>query len=524
MKRIKQSIAVLLALVMMMALAVPAALAADETFTITGPNRTPARTYYVFQIFTGDVGEDGALTNLKWGQNGTGTTGETVGSDVLNALNAVAGGTNAEKLDVINQYVVRENRFGTIFGNATLEVPAGYYLIADATYEADRNDDIVLEIVGDVTINPKDSDIPTVVKKVYEEKDFNYNRGYGMGFNDVADAEIGERVTFKLVGSIPNDVSEHETYYYAFHDTYSDGLSDPVIGSVYLAAATDSEDGTALTEDVDYTFTEGDGTFTVAFNDLNDVLQADTDAQYIIVEFTMVLDADANIGSEVGNPNEVYLEYTTEGGGRGQTEEDYALVFTWTLSGDKTDGNTGDDLAGAKFVLLNSDLGQVATVDGNGRLSSWVSLTKPYDEMSVEEWEAISGAVMTSNELGGFSVRGLDDDTYYLLEIEAPAGYNLLTAPIKAEIVSVLHHDGTYLGNNASEMLTGLYLYIDDAEAPESCVMQGSGVATVPIANFSGTTLPETGGMGTTIFYIVGAVLVLGVVVILVARKRMENE
>ena len=319
MKRVKQSIAALLALVMMMALAAPAALAADDIFTITGPNRTPVRTYYVFQIFTGDVGEDGALTNLKWGQNGNGAPGETVGSDVLNALNAVAGGTNAEKLDVINRYVVRENRFGTIFGNATLKVPAGYYLIADATYGADRNDDIVLEIVGDVTINPKDSDIPTVVKKVYEEKDFNYNRGYGMGFNDVADAEIGERVTFKLVGSIPNDVSEHETYYYAFHDTYSDGLSDPVIGSVYLAAATDSEDGAALTE---YTFTEGDGTFTVAFNDLNDVLQADTDAQYIIVEFTMVLDADANIGSEVGNPNEVYLEYTTEGGGRGHSEED----------------------------------------------------------------------------------------------------------------------------------------------------------------------------------------------------------
>ena len=468
------------------------------------------------------MGEDGTLTDIVWGQNGTGTAGEAVDSDVLNALSAIADSTSdAEKLAVINTYVDKGVRFGQIWNDQTLEVPAGYYLIEDISYDADPDRDIVLEIVRDVTINPKDSDIPTVVKKVYEEKDYNINRGYGTGYNDVADAEIGERVTFKLVGSIPEDVDAYETYYYAFHDTYSDGLSDPVIESVYLAAATDSEDGAALTE---YTFTKGDGTFTVAFENLNDVLQADTDAQYIIVEFTMVLDADANIGSTAGNPNEVYLEYTTEGGGRGKTERDYVLVFTWTLSGDKTDGNTGKDLANAKFVLLNSDQDQVATVDSNGRLSSWVPFGKAYDEMSVEEWEAISGAVMTSNELGGFSVRGLDDDTYYLLEIEAPAGYNLLTAPIKAEIVSVLHHDGTYLGNNASEMLTGLYLYIDDAEAPESCVMQGSGVATVPIANFSGTTLPETGGMGTTIFYIVGAVLVLGVVVILVARKRMENE
>lgn len=520
MKRVKQSIAALLALVMMMALAVPAALAADETFTITGPNRTPARTYYVFQIFTGDVGEDGALTNLKWGQNGTGTTGETVGSDVLNALNAVAGGTNAEKLDVINQYVVRENLFGTIYGNATLKVPAGYYLIADATYGADRNDDIVLEIVGDVTINPKDSDIPTVVKKVYEEKDFNYNRGYGMGFNDVADAEIGERVTFKLVGSIPNDVSEHETYYYAVHDTYSDGLSDPVIESVYLAAAMDSAGGTEVTG---YEFSEDAGTFTVAFENLNDVLPNDTDAQYIIVEFTMVLDADANIGGTEGNPNNVYLEYTTERG-RGETERDYVLVFTWTLNGDKTDGNTGENLADAKFVLLNSAQTHVATFDKNRRLTGWVEIPEALADMTVADWEGIGNAIMTSNNNGTFGVVGLDDDTYYLLEIEAPEGYNLLTAPIKAEIVSELNHNGEYYGNNDREMLTGLYLYIDDAQAPESCVMQGGGVATVPIANFSGTTLPETGGMGTTIFYIVGAVLVLGVVVILVARKRMENE
>ena len=522
MKRVKQSIAALLALVMMMALAVPAALAADETFTITGPGN--GRTYYVYQIFTGTVGEDGTLTDIVWGQNGTGTTGEAVSGDVLDALSAVAGNpSDTAKLEVITQYWNEASgTYATFMGMFDTQVPAGYYLIRDRD-DADPDHYIVLEIVKDVKINPKDSDIPTVVKKVYEE-DSTTDYGYGTGYNDVADAEIGERVTFKLVGSIPEDVDAYETYYYAFHDTYSNGLSDPVIESVYLAADTDSAAGTELTEDADYTFTEVAGTFTVAFENLNAVLPAGTDAQYIIVEFTMVLDADANIGSNAGNPNEVYLEYTTEGGGRGQTEEDYALVFTWTLSGDKTDGNDGDDLAGAKFVLLNSDRGQVATVDGNGRLSSWVSLTKPYDEMSVEEWEAISGAVMTSNALGSFSVRGLDDDTYYLLEIEAPEGYNLLTEPIKAEIVSELNHNGTYLGNNDREMLTGLYLYIDDAADPINCTMQEGGVATVPIANFSGTTLPETGGMGTTIFYIVGAVLVLGVVVILVARKRMENE
>ena len=197
MKRVKQSIAALLALVMMMALAVPAALAADKTFTITGPGN--GRTYYVYQIFTGTVGEDGTLTDIVWGQNGTGTDGEAVDSDVLNALSAIADSTSdAEKLAVINTYVDKGVRFGQIWNDQTLEVPAGYYLIEDISYDADPDRDIVLEIVRDVTINPKDSDIPTVVKKVYEEKDYNINRGYGTGYNDVADAEIGERVTFKL--------------------------------------------------------------------------------------------------------------------------------------------------------------------------------------------------------------------------------------------------------------------------------------------------------------------------------------
>lgn len=530
MKRIKQSIATLLALVMMMALAVPTALAADETFTITGPGN--GKTYYIYQIFTGTVGEDGALTDIVWGQNGTGTAGEAVSGDVLNALSAVAGSTSdVEKLAVINTYVDKGVRFGQIWNDQTLEVPAGYYLIEDISYDADPDRDIVLEIVEDVTINPKDSDIPTVVKKVYEE-DSAADYGYGAGYNDVADAEIGERVTFKLVGSIPEDVGAYETYYYAFHDEYDDGLSELAIESVYLASATGAAAGTELTEDEDYTVAEGTGTFTVAFADLNDVLLKDADAQYIIVEFTMTLDADANIGSTEGNPNSVYLEYTTEGGGTGETEKDYVLVFTWTLNGDKTDGNTDEKLADAKFVLLNSAQTHVATIDENRRLVSWVALPKALDEMTVEDWEAVTGtsdgrtgtAVMTSNNNGTFGVVGLDDDTYYLLEIEAPDGYNLLTAPIKAEIRSELNHNGEYYGNNDSEMLIGLYLYIDDAEAPASCVMQGSGVATVPIANFSGTTLPETGGMGTTIFYIVGAALVLGVVVILVARKRMENE
>ena len=147
-----------------------------------------------------------------------------------------------------------------------------------------------------------------------------------------------------------------------------------------------------------------------------------------------------------------------------------------------------------------------------------------YTAMQYADWQAIDGAILTSNNNGAFGVSGLDDDVYYFLEVKAPGNYNALTEPIKAEIVSELNTNVEYYGTFPQNMLTALYLYVNDKQAPESCVMQGGGVATVTIQNFSGTTLPETGGIGTTIFYIVGGVLVVAAIVVLVAKRRADRE
>lgn len=101
--------------------------------------------------------------------------------------------------------------------------------------------------------------------------------------------------------------------------------------------------------------------------------------------------------------------------------------------------------------------------------------------------------VLTSSSIGIVRISGLDDDEYYLLEIEAPAGYNMLKAPVKVSITSVLQHVNFY-GSNQDQILTDLYAIVnDDAENPMHCTMLGGGTVTVPLANFSGTTLPETG-------------------------------
>ena len=105
---------------------------------------------------------------------------------------------------------------------------------------------------------------------------------------------------------------------------------------------------------------------------------------------------------------------------------------------------------------------------------------------------------ITTDATGKFTIQGLDADTYYLTETAAPAGYNKLAGPVTIVI-------------GANGVVNGT------TEAPQ-------GVDEVKVLNQSGTELPSTGGMGTTIFYVLGSVLVLAAVVLLVTKKRMNTK
>ena len=116
----------------------------------------------------------------------------------------------------------------------------------------------------------------------------------------------------------------------------------------------------------------------------------------------------------------------------------------------------------------------------------------------------------------------MDDDIYYLYEIEAPAGYNRIEDPIKMDIQSVLNHEGTYTSVNATAMLTKLELYVADSSDPQTCNFKETGNVNCTIENFGGATLPETGGIGTTIFFVLGGLLIVGAGVLLIVRFRMK--
>lgn len=575
MKKMRRTWAILLALVLTVALAVPG-FAAEGGYSITITNDKAGHTYEAYQIFAGTVasddeqnvgGGDGItgpmLGNIIWGTGvdagriddllaalkADATLGVLEGmadaataADVAAALDGANAETAAAFAEVVSGFLAAAptGQTNTHVENARYVInglPAGYYLVKDQDDslqgEEDTATEYIVQVLGNVTMEPKDSDIPTVEKKVSEE-DYRQDDGYGTTYNDVADWDIGDSVPFKLIGSIP-DMSAYNTYEYIFTDTLSNGLTLQVETiNVYIAINRDDEvhNYVPLTEDVDYTLTlnnvaNGGGSFSITFEDLKTAPYIDQgNRNYVIVTYDATLNANAEIGLD-GNPNSVYLEFSNNpnGEGLGRTTEDTVIVFTYELGGTKVDGeNVATTLPDAQFVLFNGGHTRVAAVV-DGKLSGWSELPVGYSAANHEEipddaWAEVANATITSNENGLFSVAGLDDGTYYLREIKAPDGYNLLEDDLKIVITATTANGQTWNGD-AATALTALTISVDDAAAENG--EPNTGAVAITVENNGGSTLPETGGIGTTIFYAAGALLVLCAGVLLFVKLRMRK-
>ena len=571
MKKARKLTAVLLSLVMLLALVVPAS--AAENYSITIHNDKTGHTYEAYQIFAGTVSDDETdgetdggpmLGDITWG---TGVNGDallealkaadeekygacTTAADVAKALgteNATAADA-AAFADIAAQHLT-----ATVAGTATAPnddgnyiiegLPAGYYLVKDSLQDDDNQtgqvlSDYIVQVLGNVTMDPKDSDIPTVLKKVYDEEFaqdvLNHpEQPYGTGYNDVADWDIGDRVPFKLIATVPQNIDSYEEYTFIFHDTLSAGLTlDPNSLHVYVTETADADiNGLNPQAATLYTVSEvaENGTFTVTIPNIKALDNHDHAANFIIVAYDAILNANAEIGLD-GNPNSVFLEFSNDpnGDGLGHTAEDTVIVFTYELDGTKVDGaNLTTTLPGAQFVLLNPLHTQAAEVDDNGTVTSWVTVqTLGGNEDAVklpttyEEWvERYPDSIVTSDENGKFKISGIDDGTYHLLEIKAPNGYNLLEDPVELVITATTANGQTWDGA-ANTALTALTIDVAGAGAVNGVL--DTGIVNVTVENNGGATLPETGGMGTTLFYIIGGLLVVGAGVLLVVRIRMK--
>ena len=494
MKRVKRVLALLAALALVLAMAVPAWADKANLYTISVPAGSN-HTYQVYQIFTGDYSSDGKLSNIKWGQNsnsrGDGVSiGEKVDENVLNQLAAVAGKSDEDKLAVIEQYAnLSENGMDTVSASKSIKVAAGYYLFKDTTTGISGNT-YIAEVVGNVLIKAKNSHVPGFEKKLKDKNDTTDN-DFG-GWQDVADHDIGDKIPFKLEGTVPADYdAEYTSYYFAFHDEEEAGLTfnkDSV--EVYV-------DDTKITAGFEVETSPTDRcSFEVVFSDLKAIKDVHAGSK-IRVEYTATLNENAVIGGN-GNLNKAQLEYSNnprDKDSRGKTVWDNVVVFTYQVVVNKYANSVGENnkLPGAEFTLSKK------LKDGT---------TKDI-------------AVVKSEEGKQFIFKGLDDGVYTLTEIVTPEGYNTID-PITFTVTAThgTEWNGEGVRGNLITAFTGNAAPGEITFTPD----KGTGALTTNVINKSGTTLPSTGGMGTTVFYVVGGGLMAVAVVLLVTKKRMENK
>lgn len=333
------------------------------------------------------------------------------------------------------------------------------------------------------------NEVPVLEKKVQEDSDQKW------GTSNTA--QIGDTVNFKTTITAKKGAQN-----YVLHDKMSQGLTlihDSIRVEAKKVNATETGQPITLTEGQHYSVrvenlnenenrdeTKDGCDFEIVFTqDYLDTIQEDT---VITVTYKAILNENAVISTNA-NTNETKLNYGEES----KYETDWKRTDTYTFMFDiiKTDSD-GKVLNGAKFELYDAQTGgkKIALVKG----TDGVYHVATADEKNAEDFQS---AVI---EAGKVTVKGLDaNTTYWLEETEAPAGYNKLSGRVEVRIKN----------NNLTTNMTG-----DTWE---------DGIGGVHITNYTGAELPSTGGMGTTIFYIIGSVLVLAAVVLLIVRKRMSD-
>lgn len=520
MKHLKKIMSLILTAIMVIAMCVPVMADNANGYTITAPAN--GHTYEVYQIFTGTLtteGTDNVLSNIKWGKNGTEAEGSDVSETTLTELKSVKNATDSAKLEVIKKYVklTAADKYGSVTSENPLNnVPAGYYLIKDvdgsqAGQENSSYTTYLVSVVGSVKITPK-ADKPTSEKKV---KDVNDSNGTpATDWQDSADYDIGDHVPFQLKGTVASNYDSYKKYKFVFHDKESQGLTFlPETVKVYVDNR--KSDGTTQTTDIttnpivnvkQNVQHEGNNvdTFDVEFTNLKNIKEVKA-GSVIRVEYYSELNDNAVIGS-AGNPNTMHLEYSNnpndaQGGETGKTPDDTVIVFTYKTVVNKTN-EAGQPLTGAEFKLekfVKDDEGTITYENVKGK---WVEKTLSSNQ---------DGTVFTST--------GLDDGYYRLTETKAPDHYNQLKEAIYFEITAnhdVLSDNPGLTDFNGRNMSTG------ETATFTFSAKKDEGSISTSVVNKKGSTLPETGGIGTTIFYVVGVVLMLGAGVLLITKRRMS--
>ena len=485
MKHARKLTSLLLALVMVFALAVTAF--ADDaegetptaaTGSITVKNPITGLTYTAYKIFnvvydTNEANGHYSYTidsSNEWFTTVQGYTGlkltQVNGTNtyVVEKLDGFSAPSFAETLKAAVADKTDGKQLTVANGSASVDnLDLGYYFVSS-------NNGTLCNLT---TTNPSatiydKNNVPFEKKKTVEKNDFN----------------VGDTVTFNITGKVP-DHTGFDTYTYEITDKMSKGLTFNE-NSVQVKVGDAVQTASATT----YTLAKGNATDDYTFK-VTIYVKNYAVGLPIEVTYTATLNENAVAKISTNKAELIYSNDPTDESKTGKIPSEDVDVYTSKIAIVKVekaaDGATATPkkLEGAKFVLYKK-----APTGTDPDAIQYYKKWDATDTTKAVSWvDTIDKATtVKTNENGEASFEGLADGTYYLVETKAPAGYNQLTGPVEVPV-------------NGATQLT----------------------ATAKVENQAGTILPSTGGMGTTIFYVLGFVLVVGAGVLLVTKKRMSQ-
>lgn len=477
MKNLKKMLASLIGLLMALTMGAMPAIAEGETGSITINDAVVGQTYTIYQVLdlesynaSANAYSYKATTAWRTFINSDQIKGTYVEVDAQGYVTWKSGADAAAFAKAAQKYA-KDNSItnqGSVTATTTTVsftgLDLGYYLV-DTTLGTlcsldTTNPNVVME---------EKNEVPTNVKTVEEDSTGNYG--------EKNDADIGQTVNFKSTITAQAGAEN-----YIFHDTMSAGLTYTGVTGVTLnGTSVDASNYTVVSTGL----TDG-CTFEVRFTQaFCDTLKAN---DQIVISYMATLNEKAVVAGE-GNPNTSKVSYGDSSNTK-YTPDSQTKTYTWDVDVFKytMKGETETALAGATFTLSKN-------ADGSNPIALVSEGNNVYRVAKTGETETITE--ITTDATGKFTIEGLDADTYYLTETKAPDGYNKLAGPV----IIVIGENGVV---NAT------------TEAPQ-------GVDEVKVLNQTGTELPSTGGIGTTVFYVAGGALVLIAAVLLITRKRMNN-
>lgn len=498
MKHARKLASLLLALVMVFALATTA-FAQDVTLTngegsITISNAAKGETYTIYKLFDATVNADGSSIAY------TGTIPESLNTyftadenGYISATSAAKDGENMSEglKTALKAWTATATAAATAESDGSAlnfkELAYGYYVVTTTQGQQLISVDSTMK---DVTIVDKNSSTPNDLHKTAANKD----------------VSIGDTVTYTVSFKTSNyygaGTEAKEIVSYTIEDTLPDFLSNVTVTRIIV----DNDGNDTTTDDQD--------DVTAPFTNKKIVIdwydEGKSQFKYnngatVTITYTAKVTDKAVIDGN-GNTNKVTVTWTTKGGdepGPDKVETD-ETIFTYAIALKKVN-NEGKALSGAIFEF---PFYVKSTPDANGA----------YIYAGIDSAEGLTKQITTPPD-GVIVVKGVKTGSYDIKEIKAPDGYNRLTTSV---IVNA---------TKTSETTTSKTVYLDENGDPTDEITEtvvkvelaNIAATAVVVVNKAGTELPSTGGMGTTVFYVLGAVLVLGAVVLLVTKKRMSD-